>query len=91
MKEEKNLKNLLKRYTLLLAGLMIMSLGMVFSIKADLGTSPISSLPYVISLFAPWTVGQVTICMHCCFILLQILILRRDYQPIQLLQQFWWD
>ena len=29
----------------------------LFSIKASLGTSPISSVPYVVSLFAPLTVG----------------------------------
>ena len=76
----------LKRYLLLLAGLSVMAFGVAFSIRADLGTSPISSVPYVISLFAPLTVGNVTILMHCVFILMQILILRRNYHPIQLMQ-----
>ena len=75
-----------KRYLLLLAGLSIMVFGVAFSIKASLGTSPISSVPYVVSLFAPLTVGTATIVMHCVFILLQILILRRNYHPIQLMQ-----
>lgn len=75
-----------KRYLLLLAGLSIMAFGVAFSIKASLGTSPISSVPYVVSLFAPLTVGTATIVMHCVFILLQILILRRKYHPIQLMQ-----
>ena len=75
-----------KRYLLLLAGLSIMAFGVAFSIKASLGTSPISSIPYVVSLFAPLTVGTATIVMHCVFILLQILILRRNYHPIQLMQ-----
>ena len=43
-------------------------------------------MPYVVSLFAPLTVGTATIVMHCVFILLQILILRRQYHPIQLMQ-----
>lgn len=63
-----------------------MALGVAFSIKAELGTSPISSVPYVVSLAAPVSVGAATIIMHCVFILLQILILRKKYQPIQLLQ-----
>ena len=63
-----------------------MAFGVAFSIKAELGTSPISSVPYVVSLFAPLTVGTATILMHCVFILLQILILRRQYHPIQLMQ-----
>lgn len=77
---------ILKRYLLLLIGLAIMAFGVAFSIKASLGTSPISSVPYVASLFAPLTVGTATITMHCVFILLQILILRKDYHPIQLMQ-----
>ena len=75
-----------KRYLLLLAGLSIMAFRVAFTIKASLGTSPISSVPYVVSLFAPLTVGTATIVMHCVFILLQILILRRNYHPIQLMQ-----
>lgn len=77
---------ILKRYLLLFLGLSIMAFGVAFSIKAELGTSPISSVPYVVSLFAPLTVGTATILMHCVFILLQILILRRQYHPIQLMQ-----
>ena len=77
---------ILKRYLLLLIGLSIMAFGVAFSIKASMGTSPISSVPYVISLFTPLTVGTATISMHCVFILLQILILRKNYHPIQLMQ-----
>ncbi len=77
---------ILKRYLLLLIGLSIMAFGVAFSIKASLGTSPISSVPYVVSLFTPLTVGTATITMHCVFILLQILILRKNYHPIQLMQ-----
>ena len=77
---------ILKRYLLLLVGLSIMAFGVAFSIKASLGTTPISSVPYVVSLFTPLTVGTATITMHCVFILLQILILRKNYHPIQLMQ-----
>ena len=78
--------SLLKRYLLLLTGLSVMAFGVAFSIKASLGTSPISSVPYVVSLFTPLTVGTATIIMHCVFILMQILILRKNYHPIQLMQ-----
>lgn len=77
---------ILKRYLLLLTGLAIMAFGVAFSIKASLGTSPISSVPYVVSLLSPLTVGTATILMHCVFIALQILILRKKYHPIQLMQ-----
>ena len=63
-----------------------MSLGVACSIKGALGTSPISSVPYAVSCFTPLTVGTVSIIMHVLFILLQILILRRRYDPMQLVQ-----
>ena len=77
---------ILKRYLLLLAGLSIMAFGVAFSSKASLGTSPISSVPFVVSLFTPLTVGTATITMHCVFILMQILLLRKDYHLIQFMQ-----
>ena len=70
------------RCLLLCAGLAIMALGVAFSIKAALGTSPISSLPYVVSQFGFLSVGTVTILMHLIFICLQILLLRRQYDPL---------
>ena len=75
-----------KRYLILMLGLAIMAFGVAFSIKANLGTSPISSVPYAVSLFSPLTVGTATIVMHCVFILIQILILRKRYEWIQLMQ-----
>ena len=42
--------NKARRYLIFLAGLFINSLGVSIITKADLGTSPISSIPYVLSL-----------------------------------------
>ena len=76
----------LKRYIIFLIGLFINVLGVSFITKAALGTSPISSIPYTLSLgFSP-TLGQFTIVFSLLLILLQILILRRRFQKIQLLQ-----
>ncbi|MGI5884669.1 MAG: YczE/YyaS/YitT family protein [Candidatus Spyradocola sp.] len=82
----KRISILIRRYVLLAVGLFIMAFGVAFSIKAGLGTSPISSLPYVLSLLTPMTVGVASIAMHCAMILIQILLLRRKYDPIQLIQ-----
>lgn len=80
-------KHMLRRCLLLVVGLVIMAFGVAFSIKAGLGTSPISSLPYVLSLLPlGLTVGTATIAMHVTLILLQILLLRRRYDPFQLAQ-----
>ena len=77
---------LIRKYLILCIGLTVMSFGVAFSIRAGLGTSPISSLPYVVSRFTPLSVGTATIAMHVTLILLQILLLRRQYDPVQLLQ-----
>ena len=69
-----------------MTGLLIMAFGVGFSIKGNLGTSPISSLPYVTGQISGLTVGTTTIVMHCVLILLQILILRKQYKWVQLLQ-----
>ena len=82
----KTKKKLGLRILMLAVGLLFMAFGIAFSIKAALGTSPISSLAYVLSLFTPLTVGTATIGMHCVLIALQICLLRRDYQKVQLLQ-----
>ena len=80
-----NIKSI-KRWLFLVAGLFIMAFGVAFSIKGNLGTSPISSLPYVTGQISGLTVGTTTIILHCVLILLQILILRKRYDWIQLLQ-----
>lgn len=86
--KDKNTKrtDILRRYLILLIGLLIMAFGVAFSIKAAIGTSPISSLPYVTSRMSGLTVGQTTILLHCTLVVIQILLLRKNYQPIQLLQ-----
>ncbi|MCR5666746.1 MAG: DUF6198 family protein [Eubacterium sp.] len=76
----------MKRWMILIVSLFIMSFGVAFSVKAQLGTSPISSFPNAVSEFTPFTIGNVTIFMHVVLILLQILILRKKYELIQLIQ-----
>lgn len=66
--------------------MVIMSLGIALSVRSDLGTTTISSLPYVLSLISPLSLGTASILVNSGLVLLQILILRRRFQPIQLLQ-----
>ncbi len=70
----------------LISGLFFMALGVSLSVKADLGVSPISCVPYIYSLVLPFSLGELTIFMNGIFILLQIAILRKNYQYIQLVQ-----
>lgn len=75
-----------KRLFFLCIGLSIMAFGVAFSIKAELGTSPISSVPYVTAVISGLSVGATTIIMNFSFVLIQILILRKRYDWFQLLQ-----
>lgn len=87
MKEEKQrLRRIPARLVMLLVGFGVMAFGVAFSIKGALGTSPISSVPYVTGYISGLSVGTTTIIMNGIFVLLQILILRRRYQWVQLLQ-----
>ncbi len=49
--------NLLRKYILLFVSLFVNAFGIVFITKAALGTSPISGIPYVMSLFTPLSFG----------------------------------
>lgn len=75
-----------KRYLVFLIGLFINSLGVSLITKAELGTSPISSIPYVLSLNFPLTLGQFTILFSLLLIVLQLVILGRNFAPEHALQ-----
>lgn len=76
----------LKRYVIFLLGLFISSLGVSLVTKANLGTSPISAIPYVLSLnFSP-TLGNFTIIFSVFLIFLQLLILRKNFKLEHILQ-----
>ena len=78
--------NKLKRYVIFLIGLFVNSLGVSLITKASLGTSPISSIPYVLSLSFPFTMGNFTIFFSIFLILLQLLILRKNFKLEHVLQ-----
>lgn len=77
---------LLGRFLLFAAGLFVMSLGVALSTRCHLGTSPISSSPYVLSLGLPWSMGFITMVVNILFVLIQIALLRSRFEWIQLLQ-----
>ena len=81
-----SIKIALSRYGWFTAGVLLNAFGVALINKAALGTSPISSLPYVLSLRFPVTLGQFTFLMNMLFILAQVLLLRKDFRPVQLLQ-----
>ena len=77
---------LIKRYIFLLAGLFVNGLGVSFITKAGLGTSPITSIPNTLSLGFTPTVGMFTLVFNIFLVILQVILLRRNFQLQNLLQ-----
>ena len=68
-----------KRFILFFIGLTVAGIGVALSTRPGLGTSPITSLPYVTTFKIPWTLGMATIVINLFFILAQFIILKRSF------------
>ncbi|MDD6483662.1 MAG: DUF6198 family protein [Clostridiales bacterium] len=80
-------KETAKRYILFIISLFFSAMGVAITKKGNLGVSPISSIPNVLSLkFTFFSLGNWLIVWNCILILGQILILRKNFKPIELLQ-----
>ena len=82
------MKQVIKNYALFLIGLFIASMGVALSAKAGLGTSPVASVPYSVSLvnhaltfgwwLNMWSVLQIAV---------QIALLRKKCKPVEIIIQ----
>lgn len=80
-------KEIAKRYVLFIISLFFSALGVAFTKHAELGVSPISSVANVMSCkFDSLSLGNWLIIWNCMLILGQIVLLRKNFKPIQLLQ-----
>lgn len=80
-------KEMVKRYILLIIGLFLSALGIAFTKHGGLGVSPISSVPNVLNCkFTYFTLGTWLIIWNCILIVGQIIVLRKNFKLIQLLQ-----
>lgn len=81
-------KNIIGRYVLFLTGLFIASMGVAFSTKAGLGTSPVASVPYSVSLVCPvFTLGGWLNLLGVLQITVQVLLLRKKCKPVEIIIQ----
>ena len=80
-------KELFKRYTLFVLCLFFMGLGIGMTKHAELGVSAISSLSDVLSMkFTIFSFGAWITITNIIYIIGQIVLLRKNFDPIQLLQ-----
>ena len=80
-------KETIKRYILFILCLFFMGIGVALTKHGELGVSPISSVANVVSIkFTFLSFGTWLTISNCVLLLGQVLLLRKNFQPIQLLQ-----
>ena len=80
------MKRTAKKLLFYIGGLFIVAVGINISKTAQLGISPVRSVPYASELIWGIELGKSTTLVYVFLIALQILLLRKNYKPIQLLQ-----
>ena len=70
------MKNLLKRYLLFIVGLYFLAAGIVLILRSSLGTTPISSVNYVLSLNTTFSLGTWTFLINLLLIIGQFWFVR---------------
>ena len=82
-------KEKIKRYGLFVVSLWFSALGVAFAKCGNLGVSPLSSVPNVLSLrFAALTMGQWLILWSVLLILGQIALLKKEFPAEHLLHHY---
>lgn len=75
-----------KRLLRYFVGLFIMTIGIALSVKSDLGVSPVSSIPYTMTVVWGIEMGLATFLFHIVLVLIQILLLRKRFKSKNLIQ-----
>lgn len=83
---DRNVPNVILRLAVMLFGVALVSASVGLTRATGLGTSPVSCFPATLSYITPLTIGVWTFIMNFIFVLIQIALLRRDFNPVQLLQ-----
>ncbi len=87
-----NIREFLWQHILLLVSMFFMTLGVALCVRSNLGSGVISSIPMSFALAGEaglvpgWTIGGYTNIMNVLLVVAQILVLRRRFEPVQLLQ-----
>lgn len=81
------MKDILRRYGISTLGLIVVALGVGVSIKSNLGIAPLSCIPTVLALeYEHISIGSFTIVFNLLFVLLQLLLLGKEFKWERLLQ-----
>ena len=80
------LKTILKRYPVFILGLYFLSLGIVLIVRSALGTTPISSINYVLSINSALSLGTWTFIFNLLLIAGQFWLIRDRYSRRDILE-----
>lgn len=69
-------------------GLYLITLGVAFSIKSELGSAPVSSIPYAMDLIWLINIGVATFIFHAFLVLIEWVLLRENFKRKHFLQVF---
>lgn len=92
--DKQRITDIIWQHVLLLLSLFLLALGVAICIRSSLGSSVISALPYSFALAGETglvpqlTLGMYTNILNVLLVLGQIIVLRKKFNPIQLLQLF---
>lgn len=82
----KPVPNMVARVAVVLLGMTLVAFGIALSRQTLLGSSPISTIPTVLSFAFPISVGTFTFFYSILLLLAQWALLRSEFSPVQLLQ-----
>ena len=78
----------IKRIFKYILGLYLITLGVAFSIKSNLGSAPVSSIPYAMNLIWLIEIGIATFIFHGILVLIELILLKKDFKKKHFLQVF---
>ncbi len=81
-------KYLPQRILIYCVGLFLIAVGVSLSINSNLGISPVNSVPYAVSLSTSIKMSTAVTLVFAFYMLLQIILLTKDYKIINLTQIF---
>ena len=86
MERRVNTKHFLLRVLIFFFGLVVLSLGIDLNTKTQLGISPINSVPFNVHQLTGIPLWMCVYAFYLVFILMQWLLLKKDFHPVQCFQ-----
>jgi len=77
---------LFRRILLYLLGNFVLAFGVAVAVKSNLGITPVNSIAFAASKIFTIDHGLMTALVYCGYVLIQLAILRKDFQPLSFLQ-----